>query len=211
MSALLAVLIVSASADVRVGAFGAKVPDGPNETLACFVVRDGAWTTSNCAIDVKGWKVAFDGADEERPSIYATQLGMKSKWTKAKLTAPADKSLREAFIAKFADAANCRKNGQREAYAKKDIAFDDVKKGPGGALLVDAHLEKWDCDSESDLPFAEHTFAILADGSVRYIGEWMQLIEARDYDGDGKTEMMFAEDVGFAVWSASFELLVRSH
>lgn len=75
-----------------------------------------------------------------------------------------------------------------------------------------ASLNAGDCgwvDQEDD-PLSEPWFFVSENGTVRRIGSFMSLLDAGDYDNDGKSEVVFSlsqgeNTDGFVLFDASFE------
>jgi hypothetical protein len=65
------------------------------------------------------------------------------------------------------------------------------------------------CDGPLGEEWSPHTFAVLADGTVRHLGSSLQLLDAGDYDGDGKSEIVFQfgryDYDGYTMFSNRFE------
>lgn len=47
------------------------------------------------------------------------------------------------------------------------------------------------CDGPLGEAWSPHTFAVLADGTVRHLGSSLLLLDSGDYDGDGRSELVF--------------------
>lgn len=80
------------------------------------------------------------------------------------------------------------------------------------SFLLKASLNAGDCGwvDEADDPLSEPWFFVSADGTVRRIGSFLSLLDAGDYDNDGKSEVVFllsqGENTdGFVLFDASFE------
>ena len=61
------------------------------------------------------------------------------------------------------------------------------------SFLVEARLNAGECgyvDDPND-PLAEPWFFVSTEGSVRRIGGFMSLLDAGDYDNDGRSELVF--------------------
>lgn len=80
------------------------------------------------------------------------------------------------------------------------------------SFLLMASLNAGDCgwvDQEDD-PLSEPWFFVSENGTVRRIGSFMSLLDAGDYDNDGKSEVVFSlsqgeNTDGFVLFDASFE------
>jgi hypothetical protein len=62
-----------------------------------------------------------------------------------------------------------------------------------GSFLVETHLNAGDCgyvDDPND-PLSDPWFFVSADGRAKRIGSFMSLVDAGDYDDDGRSELIF--------------------
>jgi len=62
--------------------------------------------------------------------------------------------------------------------------------------LAELHLTGWECDGpqEAGSPYIDHWYAVAPTGKIVLLGSGMWLLDAGDYDGDGKSEVLFAID-----------------
>jgi hypothetical protein len=92
------------------------------------------------------------------------------------------------------------------------LAFPAAYGSNKNSFLVEANLNTRDCgyvDDPKD-PMSAPWFFVSPDGTVRRIGSFMSLLDAGDYDNDGKSEVVFllsqGENTdGFVLFDASFE------
>lgn len=80
------------------------------------------------------------------------------------------------------------------------------------SFIVQASLKAGDCGwvDQPDDPLSKPWFFISANGTIRRIGSFMKLLDAGDYDGDGKSEVVFLVSQGentdgFVLCDANFE------
>jgi hypothetical protein len=80
------------------------------------------------------------------------------------------------------------------------------------SFLVQTNLNAGDCGyvDKPDDPLSKPWFLVSENRTVRRIGSFMSLLDAGDYDNDGKSEVVFfvsqCEDTdGFVLFDASFE------
>ena len=79
------------------------------------------------------------------------------------------------------------------------------------SFLVQSELNAGNCGyiSEPDEPKSEPWFSVSSDGSVRRIGSFLTLLDAGDYDNDGRSEVVFlisqGENTdGFVLFDSAF-------
>jgi hypothetical protein len=92
------------------------------------------------------------------------------------------------------------------------LAFPVVYASNKHSFLVEASLDAGDCgyvDDPND-PLSDPWFFVSPDGTVRRIGSFMTLLDAGDYDNDGKSELIFflsqGDDTdGFVLFDATLQ------
>lgn len=125
------------------------------------------------------------------------------------------KLVRAAFRRDFPHTDYCKD----ENVVKRDWKFPDSALTFPAAyasnkqtFLVEADLDAGDCgyvDDPND-PLSDPWFFVSADGNVRRIGSFMELLDAGDYDNDGRSELIFflsqPEDTdGFILFDADLK------
>ena len=55
-------------------------------------------------------------------------------------------------------------------------------------------MQEYICDGPPDEPFKNHWFVVTPNGTVRFLDSSMWLVDAGDYDNDGKSELVFSID-----------------
>ncbi len=73
------------------------------------------------------------------------------------------------------------------------LGFPAVYASNKHSFLVEARLNAGECGfvDDPDDPLSDPWFFISAEGSVRRIGSFMSLLDAGDYDNDGRSELVF--------------------
>ena len=61
-------------------------------------------------------------------------------------------------------------------------------------MVASVLLSPYRCDGPPDEPFAVQWFVITPQQKVRWLDSNMWLVDAGDYDGNGKSELVFAID-----------------
>jgi len=135
-------------------------------------------------------------------------------WKRTKLSAEIGVLVRKAFRREFPQVDRCKDEEivQRNwKFPDSSLALPVAYASNKHSYLVAADLDAGDCgyvDSPDD-PLSGPWFFVSPDGVVRRIGSFMSLLDAGDYDNDGKSELVFflsqGENTdGFVLFDASF-------
>ena len=113
------------------------------------------------------------------------------------LSAGVKRAIREAFRREYPYVDRC---GTEEEVIERDWKFPDsalefsvMYASNKRSFLVETDLHAGMCGFVNDPndPLAHQWFFVAADGATRRIGGFMTLIDAGDYDHDGKSELVF--------------------
>jgi len=121
--------------------------------------------------------------------------------------------VRETFRRDFLHAVRCKE----EKVVERNWKFPDsllslpvVYASNKKSFLIEASLDAGDCGfiDDPDDPLSNPWFFVSSDGRVRRIGSFMSLLDAGDYDNDGRSELIFMvnqpEDTeGFVLFDAA--------
>jgi hypothetical protein len=79
------------------------------------------------------------------------------------------------------------------AYGAKDLRIRSHR-SLSGSLIVSINLnDAYYCEGgDGDGLFDAHTFAVTSSGEGRFLGPGLMLLDAGDYDQDGRSELIFA-------------------
>jgi hypothetical protein len=120
-------------------------------------------------------------------------------WTPAAIPSREVTMLRRAFRKKFPKL--CRETkletGPLEPFAYKDEDISVLKaySSKAGWMVARLHLEAIDCDDvEAGFEMDDPWFTVSPDKAVAYLDAGMWLVDAGDYDNDGKSEIVFSID-----------------
>lgn len=118
-------------------------------------------------------------------------------WDAANVPPESVAAIRVAFRGLFTRVLNCATEGSGNArpvtYQDSGIQISDSAAAVNGWTVATAQLNGYRCDgSLDDTAFAPQTFAVSPKGEARYLGEGLQFVDAADFDGDGKSEVVFA-------------------
>ena len=140
-------------------------------------------------------------------------------WKRTKLPDKVGALVREAFRHEYSHVDRCKD----EEIAERDWKFPDsalvfpvAYASNKNSFLVEASLNAGECGyvDDPDDASSEPWFFISSDGTVRRIGSFMSLLDAGDYDNDGRSEVLFflsqGENTdGFVLFDASFTTKIR--
>lgn len=141
----------------------------------------------------------FLGMPVLRPLVANSQPYFKDPdlWKPSHPSAEILASLRAQFRKRFPAVENCASpNDEAKPWAYRDVdlkigkAYSSVRRW----ALVEVVLERYRCEGPVDDAFQNQWFAMSPGGEARFIGQGMWLVDAGDYDNDGKSEMVFAID-----------------
>lgn len=152
-----------------------------------------------------------------RPLVVVSQPNFRDPdgWKRAKLTGETAASLRKAFRREYPHVDRCKDEQIVEhnwAFPDSALSFTVAYASNKNSFLVEANLNAGDCGwvDQPDDPESDPWFFVSATGTIRRIGSFMSLLDAGDYDNDGKSEIIFflsqGENTdGFVIFDASFE------
>jgi hypothetical protein len=116
--------------------------------------------------------------------------------------------------ARRSDAKIVRLTGAQRNWKFPDsaLSFPIAYSSNKHSFLVEASLDAGDCGyiSEPNEPESGPWFFVSSDGSVRRIGSFLTLLDAGDYDNDGRSEVVFVlsqgeNTDGFVLFDGTFE------
>jgi hypothetical protein len=121
--------------------------------------------------------------------------------------------LREEFRKRFPTVSNCTNLLENVArvweYTDKSIRIVKVYSSENHWLLAQLRLETYRCDGPPDDAFIDQWFVISPGNSVKFLDQGMTLVDAGDYDADGKSELVFSIDQdnrgGYQLFYRDFE------
>jgi hypothetical protein len=135
-----------------------------------------------------------------RPLIAASQPYFKDpdSWKPAQPSPELAASLRVAFRKKFPKVSNCTSRDVDTPtpwlYRDADIKLNKAYSSNKGWFTVQIQLTGNRCEGPTDDPFIGQWFAVTSGGDPLFLGAGLWLVDAGDYDNDGKSELVFAID-----------------
>ncbi|MGA2372404.1 MAG: hypothetical protein ACLPPV_21255 [Candidatus Korobacteraceae bacterium] len=142
----------------------------------------------------------FLGQPVYRPLIAVSQPNYRDPdgWKPAKLSAGATLAVRREFRKRFAKVTNCPKGRSDKVepwpYEDSNISVQKAYASQRGWMVASVLLAPYRCDGPPDELFAMQWFVITPQQEVRWLDSNMWLVDAGDYDHDGKSELVFVID-----------------
>lgn len=141
----------------------------------------------------------FLGVPIVRPLMADSQPFFKDpdSWKPSRASAGMAASARAEFREKNPSVSNCATpEGEAKPWTYRDAdlkiarAYSSVRHWS----VVELLLDRYRCEGPIDDAFASQWFAVSPGGEVKFIGQGMWLVDAGDYDNDGKSEIVFSID-----------------
>jgi len=106
--------------------------------------------------------------------------------------------LRRQFRRKFPTVSNCADPNENAAkawpYTDDDIKIVKAYSSKKQWTVARLRLEEYKCDGPADDPFIDQWFAISPTKEIEFLDQGMWLVDAGDYDNDGRSELLFSID-----------------
>lgn len=139
------------------------------------------------------------GSPVFRPLIANSQpyFTDPDSWKPSRPSTGVSAALRLQFRKKFPKVSNCESledTAKPWPYSDADIKLIKFYSSHHGWSAVKLLLVGNRCDGPPDDAFVDQWFAIAPRGEIRFLGEGMWLVDAGDYDNDGKSEFVFSID-----------------
>src|SRR5262249_16598363 len=79
-------------------------------------------------------------------------------------------------------------------YEEGNITIHKAYSSKRGWIVAEVLLSPYRCDGPPDNAFTSQWFVVSPQHDARFLDSGMWLVDAGDYDGDGKSELVFAID-----------------
>jgi hypothetical protein len=142
----------------------------------------------------------FLGEPVSRPLVAVSEPNYRDPedWKPTQLSSAIISKVRTAFRERFPKVTNCTKQDMEHArpwsYPDANIKVDATYSSNRHWAIAEVALSGNECDGPSDEPFSSQWFVITPKQQVRFLGSNMWLVDAGDYDNDGKSELVFSID-----------------
>lgn len=159
----------------------------------------------------------FEGGEVYRPLVAVSQPNYTDPevWKPVKLPDEMIEGLRQQFRKKFPNVLNCVNASENIEkawpYGDDNIAIGKAYASQKKWFVAEMKLAGWRCDGPTDDggPFETQWYVVDPAGTIKFLDSGMWLVDAGDYDRDGKSELLFAigrYDVdGYELFYAEFK------
>jgi len=133
-----------------------------------------------------------------RPLVAVSQPNYRDPdgWKPANLSSTEAFGIRQQFRKRFPRVMNCAKGQSENAkpwpYEDVNISIHKAYASRRGWLIAEVFLSPYRSDRPPDDASTSQWFALSPQGDARFLDSGMWLVDAGDYDGDGKSELVFA-------------------
>lgn len=140
----------------------------------------------------------FLGTAVFRPLVVTSGAfsGDPDHWESVRLPPDLASSVRRAFRTRFPRVSNCKNPDENRAapwiYHDRNVSITQSYSSVGHWFLVQTDLTPYRCDGPPDDAFVNQWFVITPRGEIRTLGHAMWFVDAGDYDGDGRSEVVFS-------------------
>jgi hypothetical protein len=139
-----------------------------------------------------------------RPLVAVSQphFADPDGWKEATLSPALTAELRKSFRARFEQVQNCTREDAGEAvpwhYSDHEIQMSQAWRSRRGWWLAEMMLTDNACDGPaadpSNDPFSPQWFTVDPQGAIKFLAGEMHFVDAGDYAGNGKSELLFSID-----------------
>jgi len=158
----------------------------------------------------------FTGATVYRPLVANSKqyFADPDRWEPFVLSAEFTTLLQQAFRKRFPKLCRVSRSDQSKLeqfhYRNEEVKAVKAYTSVSGSLVARLHLEAVDCqDTEAGFDIDDPWFFVDTKKTVTYLGSGMWLVDAGDYDNDGKSELIFSinreNEGGYEIWYDNFE------
>jgi hypothetical protein len=144
-----------------------------------------------------GYGAAGDAATY-RPLVAVSEPNFKDPetWKPSQPGTGAIGMVRQQFRKRFPSVSNCTNRADTAAkpwsYRDENIRVLKAYSASTHWSVVQVRLAEYRCDGPPDDPFLDYWFAVSPANEITLLDGGMWLVDAGDYDNDGKSEIVFA-------------------
>jgi hypothetical protein len=142
----------------------------------------------------------FLGVPVYRPLVAVSEPNFRDPedWKPTQLSNDETVTVRKAFRNRFPKVTNCSQqdveHGKPWPYTDANMILNKAYSSNRHWLIAEVVLSGYECDGPPDEAFTSQWFVITPGQEVRFLDSNMWLVDAGDYDNDGRTELVFSID-----------------
>jgi len=142
----------------------------------------------------------FLGEPVYRPLVAVSEPNYRDPdgWKPTHLSTDTTAAVRKAFRGRFPKVTNCSQqdiqHGKLWPYTDANVSVSKAYSSNRHWLIAEVLLSGDECDGPPDEAFRSQWFVVTPEQKVLFLGSSMWLVDAGDYDGDGKSELVFSID-----------------
>jgi hypothetical protein len=142
----------------------------------------------------------FLGGPVYRPLVAVSEPNFRDPedWKPTQLSNDETVTVRKAFRNRFPKVTNCSQqdveHGKPWPYTDANMILNKAYSSNRHWLIAEVVLSGYECDGPPDEAFTSQWFVITPGQEVRFLDSNMWLVDAGDYDNDGRTELVFSID-----------------
>jgi hypothetical protein len=174
-----------------------RSPSAPSTLLSAAqqqeIIGDAAPTVGKPSTEFAGF--LFEAVHRPLVTVTAPNYRDPDSWKPGRLRSDAALAVRTAFRKRFPKVENCTSADQGPrpwSYLDTNIKLNKAYASKGGWLIAEVVLKGSKCDGPPDEPFWSHWFVVTPERQIRFLDSNMLLVDAGDYDNDGRSELVFS-------------------
>jgi hypothetical protein len=163
--------------------------------------RDKLYSYSGAIAPIANSKMMFGGwcdPPKTRPFVLVSRPNVSDpeRWKPFSVGNDYKQELYEAFKRVVGDVINCKdpydNKGEPFLFDVEALKIHNGYRSRNGNALISIGLDlnQYRCDGPSDASWASQWF-LIRNNQIAFIGNEMMLVDAGDYNGDGKSEILF--------------------
>jgi hypothetical protein len=153
----------------------------------------------------------YTGASVYRPLIANSKayFADPDRWKRFVPSHEMTALLRQAFRKKFPKLCRMSQTDESKlvefSYRNEWVTVVTAYFSRPGSIVARLHLEAVDCqDTEAGFPIDDPWFVVDTTKTVKYLDSGIWLVDAGDYDNEGKSELIFSinreDEGGYEIW-----------
>lgn len=132
-----------------------------------------------------------------RPLVVNSRTNFKDpeEWRPSQVSSELAAIIRRQFRNRFPAGSRCDQGDPTDdrllTYPDEDIKLEKAYSSKNGRTVAKMQLSQYLCSGDPEHNFPDQWF-VAKNGEATFLGEGLQLVDAGDYDNDGKSELIFS-------------------